>query len=142
MSVVSPHSVLRQVEMSDLRAEEQRTSMWYRAGGAIYMYQSNLTVHNSIFKANSGMWGGAIAMQDGDSVQIIQCSFVGNSVFDPKTKAAHGGAVIALDTRAVQISDSEFVSNTALSGGALLVRLRAHLPTACARPTLLVPAVC
>ena len=118
-------SVLRHVEMNGLRAEEQRTSMWYRAGGAIYMYRSNITVHHSIFRDNSGKWGGAIAMQDAVFADIAGCSFISNSVFDAKAKAAHAGAILVLDSQVVQISDSEFVSNTALSGGALLVRSRA-----------------
>lgn len=142
MSAVKSHSVLRQVEMRDLRAEVQSTSLGYRAGGAIYMYQSNITVHNSIFKNNSGMWGGAIAIKDCASALIIRCIFVGNSVFHATSKAAHGGAIVAVDTQAVQISDSEFVENTGFSGGALLVRLRDHLSVACVRSFHPVPAVC
>lgn len=124
-------SVLRHVAMQGLHAEQQRTSMWYKAGGAVYLYQSNITVHNSIFKNNYGVWGGAIAMQDAKPSEIIGCSFIFNSAFDPKTRAAHGGAILVLDSEQVSISASKFVSNTALSGGALLVRfhtlLRRHL---------------
>jgi hypothetical protein len=115
-------SVLRHVEMSGLRADEQRTSFGYLAGGAVYLYKSNLTVHQTIFRANAGVWGGAIAMQDAPYAEIVACTFLSNSAYSMSTKAARGGAIWMADSQVVRIDSSEFSSNTAKSGGAVLVR--------------------
>lgn len=119
---VSFRSVLRHVEMSGLRADEQRTTFGYLAGGAVYLYKSNLTVHQTIFTANAGVWGGAIAMQDAPYAEIVACTFLSNSAYSMNTKAARGGAIWMADSQVVRIDSSEFSSNTAKSGGAVLVR--------------------
>lgn len=113
--------VLRHVQMADLKADEQRTSFWYEAGGALYVYQSNVTIHNSIFRANSGVWGGAIAMMKVPYAEISSCSFLSNSVYDPTTKASYGGAIHVQESEKIWIGNSEFSLNTARSGGAIMV---------------------
>ena len=58
-------------------------------GGAIYLTssnsQSNFTIRNSTFLNNFAMHGGAIKLQDGARVNLINNTFVNNSVylFDP-----------------------------------------------------------
>ena len=58
-------------------------------GGAIYLTssnsQSNFTIRNSTFLNNFAMHGGAIKVQDGARVNLVNNTFVNNSVslFDP-----------------------------------------------------------
>jgi hypothetical protein len=58
-------------------------------GGAIYLTssnsQSNFTIRNSSFQNNFAMHGGAIKLQDGARVNLVNNSFINNSVslFDP-----------------------------------------------------------
>jgi hypothetical protein len=58
-------------------------------GGAIYLTssnsQSNFTIRNSSFQNNIAMHGGAIKLQDGARVNLVNNSFINNSVslFDP-----------------------------------------------------------
>jgi hypothetical protein len=58
-------------------------------GGAIYLTSSNslsnFTIRNTTFQNNFAMHGGAIKVQDGGRVNLINNSFVNNSVnlFDP-----------------------------------------------------------
>ena len=63
---------------------------------------------------------GAIAMMKVPFAEISSCSFLGNSAFDPTTKAAYGGAIHAQESQTIWIGHSEFSLNTAKSGGAIM----------------------
>jgi predicted outer membrane repeat protein len=126
------------------------------AGAAIHVYAGSLAVDDSDFIGNRAFQGAAIYLfaaapedGEGDSVSIIDSSFVGNrtstvedggaiahernsrdvtisrNVFTGNSGASFGGAIEAwLVYGALEISNNQFNRNSAVEGGAVWVDVR------------------
>jgi predicted outer membrane repeat protein len=91
---------------------------YYSEGGAIYIYQGTMKIHDSTFESNTagnsiGYGGGAICITDAN-VEIYDSAFEVNTALD-----YGGGAIFAYDDANVEIYTSTFESNSALDGGAI-----------------------
>ena len=79
------------------------------SAGAIFNSDlATATIEESTFSSNSANWGGAI--RNSGTMDIINCTFSGNSALD------EGGAIFNLDTSI--ITNSTFSENAAVNGGA------------------------
>ncbi|MBR0226341.1 MAG: hypothetical protein IJL92_09810, partial [Thermoguttaceae bacterium] len=83
------------------------------AGGAIYAYQSTLTISNSTFQNNVGTYGGAV-YADSSTLTISNARFQNNTV-----AAEGGGAAINAYRSTLVVSNASFQNNTAYYGGAI-----------------------
>ncbi|MBR0226601.1 MAG: fibronectin type III domain-containing protein, partial [Thermoguttaceae bacterium] len=83
------------------------------AGGAVYAYQSTLTISNSIFRANTGAYGGAV-YADSSTLTISNVGFQNNTV-----EGEGGGAAINAYRSTLTISNASFQNNAAYYGGAI-----------------------
>ncbi|MBQ4194803.1 MAG: fibronectin type III domain-containing protein, partial [Thermoguttaceae bacterium] len=83
------------------------------AGGAIYAYQSTLTISNSTFQNNVGTYGGAL-YADSSTLTISNASFQNNTV-----EGEGGGAAINAYRSTLTLLNSNFQNNTAYYGGAI-----------------------
>ncbi|MBR0226167.1 MAG: fibronectin type III domain-containing protein, partial [Thermoguttaceae bacterium] len=107
------------------------------AGGAIYAYQSTLTISNSSFRANTGAHGGAV-YADSSTLTISNVRFQNNTVEEEglgaainayrstltisnasfRNNAAYYGGAIGAQVSTLTISNATFQNNTAAYGGA------------------------
>lgn len=95
------------------RAERSGASPDGEGGGAIFGYDGELVVADTVFENNhAARDGGAIRAGLYVDLTVERCSFSGNS-------AGYGGGAVALDGAHLEASDTELVGNTAGSGGAL-----------------------
>ncbi|MBQ3213680.1 MAG: right-handed parallel beta-helix repeat-containing protein [Clostridia bacterium] len=109
----------------------------YSGGGVIYAIGSNITIKNSTFKNNtSNGAGGAIQNADGGSLNVYDCTFIGNESTGNASGAIHansftniyrsyfeGNKATSNNGGAVSgghIYDSTFVKNSANCGGAVI----------------------
>ncbi|MBR0226440.1 MAG: fibronectin type III domain-containing protein, partial [Thermoguttaceae bacterium] len=83
------------------------------AGGAIYAYQSTLTISNAAFSCNTGTYGGAV-YADASTLAISNSSFRNNTV-----EGEGGGAAINAYRSTLAVANSSFRDNTAYYGGAI-----------------------
>ena len=79
-------------------------------GGAIYSFQSDLDISNSVFENNSAPIGGAISAQS-SKVNLF------NSIF--KNNSSNSGGAISHSSDSLFIKNTQFESNQSENGGAL-----------------------
>ena len=94
-----------------------------RIGGALMVTNSNLTINDSFFANNSAQLGGAIFVGQGSSVNVNNCTFVGNSATNcTDDDRCIGGALFIDNACTVTAQNSTFENNTSgFSGGAIAV---------------------
>lgn len=84
-----------------------------RFNGGIEVGRSILALADCAFTANWGGHGGALGTWECDSVEIVGCSFDGNS------STSGGGAIQTDSSDHLLIEDCDFANNTSTRGGAL-----------------------
>ena len=98
-----------------------RGSTTYGFGGGIGVHYGGLTVKDTTFDSNTAQNGAGIMVQGGDSLDVINCTFVNN------TAGLYGGAIyIVTDTIVklqykckVSVSNSTFINNSANYAGVI-----------------------
>lgn len=85
------------------------------SGGAIYCYDGELTMRDSLLENNASGTGGAI-YNDGCTMTISHSSFIGNEALD---NTGRGGAIANMPLGALTLSDSLLQGNTGPDGGGL-----------------------
>ena len=99
----------------------ERTTSWI--GGAMIVYQSNVTIIQSNFIMNRAQLGGAIYAEKGSTIEIKTTRFISNTVapllelvnVDP-LGVASGGAIYAVNNCSISIKNSYFDENQAYYG--------------------------
>ncbi|MBQ1336909.1 MAG: fibronectin type III domain-containing protein, partial [Thermoguttaceae bacterium] len=81
------------------------------AGGAVYAYQTTLTISNSTFQNNIGTYGGAI-------YSSYSAATISNTNFQSNTASGLGGGAIGAQVSTLIVSNANFQNNTAAYGGA------------------------
>ena len=85
-------------------------------GGAIYPYTDVKILNNAtIFRNNTGKWGGAIRMEKRGNCTNIDCSFLENSAF------GGGGGIYGWTHIELINSGTRFLTNTGKDGGAIYI---------------------
>ena len=107
------------LRLRDMRLENNRA----KAGGAIYSYQTNLSVTNTAFLYNHASDDGGAIYENGPNayqantlgLRMVDCQLIGN------TAASEGGAIYTANkTIGPRVASSLFVDNVAdLNGGAV-----------------------
>jgi predicted outer membrane repeat protein len=90
------------------------------SGGAIQASQppgTNASVASTLFRENSALHGGALALLGGGG-ELRECIFASN---DADASAGAGGAVLLEEATQVRVSGSSFDANAASRGGAVAV---------------------
>jgi predicted outer membrane repeat protein len=85
------------------------------SGGAIYCFDGDLTIRDSLLENNASATGGAI-YNDGCEVTITNTTFRGNEALDV---GGRGGAIANLQPGKLTIDDTVFETNEAPDGGGL-----------------------
>ena len=83
---------------------------------AVYVEKVNLTVINSSFSDNRGVHGAAVHALRSLNLRIIGCTFTNNVGV---TEYSNGGALVTFTCATVSIHNSSFVNNRAAYGGAI-----------------------
>lgn len=94
-------------------------------GGAILMQYGVFLVEDSLFSDNRALsGGGALALENMDSITITRCAFEDNMIL---STSGNGGAVLIRDlTGAATISNSTFYNNLGALGGGMFVTYGAN----------------
>lgn len=85
------------------------------SGGAIYCFDGDLTIGDSLLENNASATGGAI-YNDGCEVTIANTTFRGNEALDA---AGRGGAIDNIQPGKLAVEDTVFDTNKGHDGGAL-----------------------
>ena len=106
-----------------------------RYGAAIHS-TSNTTIANCYFQSNtvtgtnSRIYGGAISLWGdnlGTSPLVVNCTFRNNSVQSEKEYTGGGAIYVSDDAFGAKIVNCEFYDNSAYWGGAIYVKMNAHI---------------
>ena len=91
------------------------------AGGAMYIYNSSVTITGTSFIKNQATQGGAVYVDQHSTVNMDDCVFNENqAAFRIQGLRSNGGAIYQQDPSTVVIRKSQFYHNTASWGGAIL----------------------
>ena len=90
-----------------------------RAGGAIVITHSDISIIDSNFEHNLAEAGGAVMITH-SNISIINCNFEDNS-------AGHGGAVLAEQYSNITLIASTFAENYGYNGGVLFIRFNTSI---------------
>ena len=85
------------------------------SGGAIYCYDGELTIRDSLLENNASGTGGAI-YNDGCAATISDSAFIGNEALD---NTGRGGAIANMPLGILTLNDTLLQSNTGPDGGGL-----------------------
>ena len=99
------------------RSDSDDTDGWHGVGGAIYARNNSLAINNTSFTSNvASTLGGGIDADDGCSITLSGCQFIGN------TSGAIGGAARLGDgDNSNTIDNCQFLTNVSSSGGGLVI---------------------
>jgi predicted outer membrane repeat protein len=84
-------------------------------GGAIFMQESNTTIAGTVFADNTAAFGGAIHVDNADSLSPTNVAISGSRFIANEATGSGGGGILLEEP--ITVTDSEFVANTAATGG-------------------------